>query len=210
MLVPAISSSAKLSPNSFLPVWIFSCLLTTVLGGRYRYCARLFAAVSGGYVAFTFYLNKLWLYDSPFHYSSLLGLTVSLIIHPPLLPRQVLTVLLAVLFFFLILLFSIPRLSYLLRPTLRVATASSGSFSLVLSVALLAHVPAWADIWERLWLQNNEHWGSSKEKGLSAAYCILLCAGIATDYAMNRWLGECPDEVSVRHTSICWVLTTLS
>ncbi|KAF8073781.1 hypothetical protein FPV67DRAFT_1479250 [Lyophyllum atratum] len=173
LLVPAISSSAALSSNSFLAVWILSCISTTVLGGRYRYCARLFGAICGG---------------------SLLALTICLIIHPPLLPRQVLTALFPALSLLLILLFSLPRLFHLLRPTLRVLTASSGAFSLVLSIALLAHIPAWADIWERLWLHDGATWGSSKEKGLSAAYCILLCAGIATDWALNRWFGECPDE----------------
>jgi hypothetical protein len=48
LLVPAVSTSAPLSPNAFLAVWILSCILTTIFGGRYKYCAFLFSSLSGG------------------------------------------------------------------------------------------------------------------------------------------------------------------
>lgn len=54
---------------------------------------------------------------------------------------------------------------------------------------------AWANVWERLWLHNGDGWGTGKEKGLSAAYCLFLAFGVAADWALRRWLGECPDEV---------------
>ncbi|KAG6841990.1 hypothetical protein C0991_004481 [Blastosporella zonata] len=130
----------------------------------------------------------------PYPHRSLLALSISVVIHPPLLPRQILTGLFASLSLLAALLFSLPALSRFLRPTLRILTASSGAFSLVLSIALLTHIPAWADIWERLWLGDSESWGTSKEKGLSTAYFILLGAGILTDHVLNKWLGECPDE----------------
>ncbi|KAG6918766.1 hypothetical protein DXG01_011957 [Tephrocybe rancida] len=107
---------------------------------------------------------------------------------------NILTGLFAALSLVITLIFSLPALTQLLRPMSRILTASSGAFSLVLSIALLAHIPAWADIWERLWLHDGESWGTSKEKGLSATYFILFGVGIAVDYALNRWLGECPDE----------------
>jgi hypothetical protein len=67
---------------------------------------------------------------------------------------------------------------------------------LILSIALLAHIPAWANVWERLWLIGDESWGSNKEKGLNAAFCIFMFFGIGIDWSLKRWLGECPDEVS--------------
>ncbi|KAG6890817.1 hypothetical protein C0995_003250 [Termitomyces sp. Mi166 len=165
-----------LSGYVFGGVWVLSCISTTMLGGRYRYCARTFTAAAGGCT------------------QSSLALTISVIIHPPLLPRQILTGLSAGISILLILISSLPHLAQILRTTLRVLTASSGAFSLVLSVALLAHIPAWADIWERLWLDNGDNWGTSKEKGLSSFCVILFIAGIAADFGLNHWLGECPDE----------------
>ncbi|KAF9468531.1 hypothetical protein BDZ94DRAFT_1183248 [Collybia nuda] len=173
LLVPAITPSVPLSPNSFLAVWILSAVATTVVGARYRYAALIFSAMSGG---------------------ALLALGICVIIHPSLLPRQVLIVLFAIVLLAMVLLFSVPRLARLLHPTLRAATSSSGAFGLVLSIALLAHIPAWGDVWERLWLHDGESWGSPQEKGLSAAFCIFLSTGAAVDWLLNRWLGECPDE----------------
>jgi hypothetical protein len=133
---------------------------------------------------------------------ALLALGLSVIIHPSLLPRQVLIVLFTVLLLILILLFSLPRLARFLHPTFRVTTASSGAFSLVLAIALLSHIPAWADVWERLWLHDGESWGTPREKGLSAAFCIFLSVGSGIDWFLNKWLGECPDEVRYYLTSI--------
>lgn len=97
--------------------------------------------------------------------------------------------------------FCIPRFSRFLHRALRITTTSAAAFSLILSIALLAHIPAWANVWERLWLSNGESWGTGQEKGLNAAFCIFMIAGIATDWLLKRWLGECPDEV--RTLSIC-------
>jgi len=124
-----------------------------------------------------------------------LALAISVIIHPPLLARQVLVPLFSTLSPTIILLFCIPRFFHLLHPTLRITTASSGAFSLVVAIALLTHVSSWADVWERLWVSNGDAWGTSKETGLSVAYCIFTCLGIGTDWGLKRWLGECPDEV---------------
>jgi len=84
----------------------------------------------------------------------------------------------------------------MLRPVLRVCTGATGSFGLVVAIALLLkpQVDAWANVWERLWLKDGTTWGSSKEKGLSAAFGLFMAAGIAADWALKRWIGECPDE----------------
>ena len=118
-----------------------------------------------------------------------------MIIHPPLLARQVLVPLFSALSSAVVLVFCIPRFLHLLHPTLRIMTASSGAFSLVVAIALLKNASPWADIWERLWVSSGDAWGTSKETGLSAAYCIFTCLGIGTDWGLKRWLGECPDEV---------------
>ncbi|KAG6814253.1 hypothetical protein H0H92_015368 [Tricholoma furcatifolium] len=173
VMVPAMSSSAVLSSNAFMAVWILSCIITTILGGRYRYCARIFAGLSGG---------------------PSLALAICVMIHPPLLPRQILTGLFAVLSLLLIMVVSLRDLLQFLRPSMRVFTASAGAFSLVLSIALLAHVQAWADVWQRLWLSNGDGWGTSQEKGLTVAFFVFFGAGIVSDFLLHRRFGECPDE----------------
>lgn len=86
----------------------------------------------------------------------------------------------------------LPRIQH---SAVRFATASTGSFGLVLSIALLSHIPSWANVWERLWATDGLTWGTSKEKGLSAGFCLFLCAGMASDWLLRRTFGECPDEV---------------
>ena len=45
-------------------------------------------------------------------------------------------------------------------------------------------------------MQDGSTWGTAGEKGMSAAYAMFLVAGIVVEWALNRWFGECPDEVS--------------
>ncbi|KAF5360661.1 hypothetical protein D9756_004634 [Leucocoprinus leucothites] len=164
-------------PKSFLAVWIFVCIFTTLLAGRYRYAALTMAGISGGALA---------------------SLALCVIIHPSLTPRVVLIAISVPLLTFLVLLFYfVPKFhSWLLHPTLRFCTSSNGAFGIILSISLLLNpkVEAWANVWERLWLQDGDSWGTGKEKGLSAAFCIFLVVGAATDWALRRWIGECPDE----------------
>ncbi|KAF5331487.1 hypothetical protein D9758_017617 [Tetrapyrgos nigripes] len=68
------------------------------------------------------------------------------------------------------------------------------AFGLVVSIALLAKIPSWADVWSRYWLRASEEWGSAKEKGLSAGFCLFLLAGVGIDWLLSRFVGECPDE----------------
>ncbi|KAF5340640.1 hypothetical protein D9611_007480 [Ephemerocybe angulata] len=180
LLIPGTTSSSPLSPKSFLAVWLLSCIPTTILGGVKKNAALLFAGVGGGI-------------------SIALGL--SIILHPSLLPRQILLGIFTILLTTMLLLGSfIPRLStILLRPSLRTASSAMGSLGLVVSIALLsrpAPVMGWANAWERLWLQNGNptEWGTGKEKGLSAAWAVFWALGIVSDWALSRWVGECPDE----------------
>lgn len=88
-------------------------------------------------------------------------------------------------------------LPYLVHPILRFCTASTGSFGLVVSIALLLKPPAksWANVFERLWVSDGVGWGTSQEKGLTAAWAFFTFVGIVEDWALRRWFGEDPDEV---------------
>ena len=88
-------------------------------------------------------------------------------------------------------------LQYLVHPLLRFCTASTGSFGLVVSIALLLKPPAtsWANVFERLWVSDGVGWGTSQEKGLTAGWAFFAFIGIVGDWALKRWFGEDPDEV---------------
>ncbi|KAF8897480.1 hypothetical protein BD779DRAFT_1667454 [Infundibulicybe gibba] len=168
LLVPTISTSAPLSSGAFTAVWLISCAVTTFLAGRWKYCALAFSGISGG---------------------ALFSLSVSVIIHPSRITRIVLIAILTPILTILVLL----PLRFQ-HASLRFASASTGAFGLVLTIALMSHIPAWANVWERLWLADGETWGTPKEKGLSAAFCIFLCMGMMCDWLLRRRFGECPDE----------------
>ncbi|KAJ6467007.1 hypothetical protein C8R45DRAFT_1020804 [Mycena sanguinolenta] len=171
LMIPAISSSAPLNSKTFIVVWLLSSVITTFLAGRWRYCALAFLGISGG---------------------TLFGLAVSVIIHPSLLARIIITAVFASASTLLVLL-PIPTVQHW---AVRFSTASTGSFGLVLSIALLAHIPAWANVWERLWeaADLTGTWGTGQEKGLSGGFCLFLAAGMACDWFLRRKFGECPDE----------------
>ena len=133
--------------------------------------------------------------------SALTAIAICVITHPSLPTRIVLIAIFIPLFTVLCLAtFIIPRLSARsLHPLLRFCTASTGAFGAVLAIALLLTpkpgAASWANVWQRLWVQNGSTWGTEGEKGLSAAYALFLVAGIVADWALNRWIGECPEEV---------------
>ena len=116
---------------------------------------------------------------------------MSVIVHPTLLARIALAAVFTPIGTVLCLL-PFPRVA---RASLRIACASAGAFGMVLTIALMARVPAWGNAWERFWVQNGSDWGTSKEKGLSAAYCLLLLTGILCDWFLHHRFGENPDEV---------------
>ncbi|KAK7052380.1 hypothetical protein R3P38DRAFT_2860009 [Favolaschia claudopus] len=171
LMIPAKSSSAPLNSKTFVVVWLLSSLITTFLAGRWRYCALAFVGISGG---------------------TLFGLAVSVFVHPPVLARVIVTAIFGATSTLLVLL-PIPTVQHW---AVRFSSASTGAFGLVLSIALLAHIPEWANAWERLWLpvSSVDIWGTGREKGLSAGFCLFLAAGIACDWFLRRKFGECPDE----------------
>jgi hypothetical protein len=81
------------------------------------------------------------------------------------------------------------------RKSIRLAASASGSFGLILSIALLAHVDPWSNVWERLWVSNGNGWGTGPERALSAGYWLILIAGCTTDWALKKYCGGNPDEV---------------
>lgn len=48
LLIPAISTSSALTPKSFFPIWLSSAIVTTLVSGRWKYCALAFSGISGG------------------------------------------------------------------------------------------------------------------------------------------------------------------
>jgi len=131
--------------------------------------------------------------------STLTALSLCIITHPTLQSRIILTAISLSLFGLLVLIAGlIPRITYtFLHPILRICTASTGAFGVIVAVSLLTkpQEQGWANAWERLWMSDGD-WGSGKEQGLSAAWAIFFVSGMATDWALKRWIGECPDEVS--------------
>lgn len=119
-------------------------------------------------------------------------MAVSVIVHPSLLGRIVLVAVFTPLGTVLCLL-PFPRYA---RPILAIAAASVGAFGMTMSIALFSHNPSWSNIWDRLWVHDGLDWGSSKEKGLSAAFCFFLVTGVLSDWFLYRKIGENPDEVS--------------
>lgn len=116
-------------------------------------------------------------------------------LHPTLLARIILAAILTALGTLLCL---IPFSKHSHIP-IRFAAAATGSFGLVLCIAILARVPAWGNVWARLWVGNDIEWGTVGEKGLSAAYCIILALGVTCDWVLHRRFGENPDEVCCRY-----------
>lgn len=137
--------------------------------------------------------------------SATLGLSLSVITHPTLIVRIVLVAVFTVLGTVLCLL-PFPRVGQI---ALRLASCTLGSFGTVLCIAILARNPAWANVWERLWMHDGTTWGTSQEKGLSAGYCLLICLGLACDTFLHTKFGENPDEVSIYNVVCIYALTCL-
>ena len=56
---------------------------------------------------------------------------------------------------------------------------------------------SWANAWDRLWVSDGDGWGTSREKGFDALFCVLWICGALADLGLKRWIGEDPDEVSL-------------
>ncbi|KAF8916446.1 hypothetical protein CPB85DRAFT_1289751 [Mucidula mucida] len=169
LMIPALSSTNALTSKSFVAVWLLSSLVTTFLAGRWKYCALALAGISGG---------------------TLFALALSVIIHPSLLTRVVfISICMPILTIFCML-----PLAKFQHASLRFATASMGAFGIVLSIAILAGIPAWENVWQRLWVSASIEWGTTQEKGLSAGFCLFLFFGMLVDFFLRKQFGECPDE----------------
>ena len=123
--------------------------------------------------------------------SSTFALAFAVIFHPSLLARHILVAVFTPIGLIMCLL-PIARTQHTF---VRLAMASVGAFGTVHSIALLAHITPWTEVWDRLWIKDGSNWGTSKEQGLSAAYCLFVLLGIATDIFLRKKLGENPDEV---------------
>ena len=115
-------------------------------------------------------------------FSSALALSLSVIVHPTRLTRIVLTAI----FTALGTLFCLLPFPVVSHTPVRIAASSVGAFGVILSIALFAHIPAWADVWERFWVNNDINWGSLKENRVSAACCFLLSTVFVRDYVLYR------------------------
>lgn len=114
-------------------------------------------------------------------------------LHPSLLAR----IIVIAIFVPIVTILALLPISRCQHSSLRFALSSTGAFGVILSISLLAHIDSWANVWERLWISvgPTDQWGSSQEKGLSAAYCFLLVGGIGCDWILKRQFGENPDQV---------------
>lgn len=125
--------------------------------------------------------------------SCTLGLAVCVIVHPSLLTRIILTSTFALIG----IVFCLLPLHRYQHVFVRIATSASGAFGVVTSIALLSSVSAWSNVWQRLWVSDGDGWGTDAEKGLSAAYCLMLLSGTTCDWLLRKKLGENPDEVCI-------------
>ncbi|KAI0072025.1 hypothetical protein K474DRAFT_1711953 [Panus rudis PR-1116 ss-1] len=168
LMIPQLSGCPSLGTTSFLLTTFISGIVCAIPSGRWKLVATMLSAVWGG---------------------ATFALSLSVIVHPAQIVRIVLSAVLAVVAGSLCLL---P--SNIAHPAIRFTCAATGAFGVILSIAVLIHLSSWADIWSRYWVSDAADWGSMKEKGLSAAYCLLLILGIASDWAIHRRWGENPDE----------------
>ncbi|KAI0345730.1 hypothetical protein BDW22DRAFT_907401 [Trametopsis cervina] len=74
------------------------------------------------------------------------------------------------------------------------AASSLGAFGVTETVALFVRNSAWGNIWQRFWVHDGIAWGTSQEKGLSAAFCFLFVVGLVCDWLLHIKIGENPDE----------------
>ena len=123
----------------------------------------------------------------------MLTLVFSEMINLPLLARSVITpIIIAILAIMILLPFLRCQHTFL-----RLAASITGSFGIVLSIALLAKISTWSNVWERFWLTDDRQGGTGKEKGMSTAFFFFLFAGIASDWVIKSKFGECPDQVTM-------------
>lgn len=175
LVIPNTTSSPPLTTVQFLLIHLISSFLFMFLGGRFKVAALALIGIAGG-VAF--------------------ALIMSVILHPSLLTRIVFVAILATVI-------PITTLLPFVRTqhaALRTASASAGAFAIVVAISLLSHKSSWQNVWERLWLKQSARadWGTGVERGFSAMVSVLFALGIFTDWASRKYIGENPDQVSLK------------
>lgn len=129
--------------------------------------------------------------------SSTLSVAISVIVHPSLLVRIILTAVFVV-FGTVFCLLPLPRFQH---AAVRIAASAAGAFGVVVSIALLAGVSSWGSVWQHLCISDGGGWSTPQEKGLSAGFSLLLLLGTTCDWLLKKKLGENPDEVRVQSTA---------
>jgi hypothetical protein len=169
LVVPNETTSAPLSPKSFTAVWFLTSIPFAIFSGLFKYVAFALIGITGG---------------------TSLALALSITIHPNLLTRRIFLALLILVFFIL----TLTPFARTQRKSIRLATSASGTFGLIMSISLLAHVQPWSNVWERLWITDGNGWGSGPERALCAGYWLILIAGCSADWALKKYCGGNPDE----------------
>jgi len=166
------TSAASLGSIEFLIVWLLPAVALAVLGARFKYAALPMIGIGGG-AAFSLF--------------------VTAACHPSELARDILLGVFSAISAVLCLL----PITTTQHASLRFAAAWLGAFGIILSISILAGISQWTEIWARLWVPWDASWGTSQEKGLTAAFIGLAAAGCASDWLLKRQFGECPDEVCI-------------
>ncbi|KLO17304.1 hypothetical protein SCHPADRAFT_846773 [Schizopora paradoxa] len=178
LLISNNTSSHTLTPTTFLVIWVFSVIPTTILGGRWKPFALLFIGMSGGIS---------------------LSLGLSVLTHPSLPARVVLSSVMTPLVTILVLLPLVvqPLQEHFQHPMTRFATSCIGAFSVTMAIAIFTRSTSsssWANAWDRLWVANGVGWENARERGFDVLFCVLWAAGAGSDWALKRWIGQDPDE----------------
>ncbi|KAH9912699.1 uncharacterized protein BXZ73DRAFT_56051 [Epithele typhae] len=169
LLIPNVTSMSALGSGAFLAVWLLSAIASAVLAARWKIAALAFAGLAG--------------------YSTL-ALGLSVMLHPSLLTRLILVAIFSPIGLLLCLLPIVATQ----HTSVRIGMSAAGAFGTVQSIALLAHIPAWTEVWDRLWVSNGSNWGTAQEKGLTATFCLFLLLGTACDWFLRSKFGENPDQ----------------
>ncbi|KAI0288194.1 hypothetical protein BC826DRAFT_1107896 [Russula brevipes] len=169
LVVPNETTSTPLGPKSFLAVWVLTSIPFAILSGLFEYAAFALTGITGGLS---------------------LALALSVSMHPNLLTRRVFLALLVTVSCFL----TVAPFARTQRKAIRLSASAAGTFGLTMSIALLAHVRPWSNVWERLWISDGNGWGTGAERALCAGYWLILIAGCSADWAFKRYFGGNPDE----------------
>jgi len=169
LVVPNETTSTPLGPKAFLAVWVLTSIPFAVFSGLFEYAAFAFTGITGG---------------------TSLALALSVSLHPSLVTRRIFVALLVSISCIL----TMAPFARTQRHSIRLAASASGTFGLIVSIALLAHVQPWSNVWERLWISDGNGWDTGNERALSAGYWLILIAGCSTDWALKKYFGGNPDE----------------